>query len=253
MLREWTSYRLTDFLLFSERVYRRLFEAHNDTWWPLPVIAAVAALAGLVVVLRNDSESVVRRGLWAALGAIWAFVAIAFLRARYAAISPIAALAVWAFVAQGMALALLALLRLAPVADLRRWLGTVFVLWGVVFYPAWAWWRDGSLAAAEWFGMAPDPTAIGTIGFVLVGVGSRTAVALLLVIPIAWCAVSALTLRAMDERQMMGKTVGEPIPVATSTNTGSSEIGQQERALRELRTSPLLSSRYAVRITAPIL
>ena len=34
-MEEWRSYRLSDFALFSARVYRRLFELHNEALWGL--------------------------------------------------------------------------------------------------------------------------------------------------------------------------------------------------------------------------
>ena len=207
---EWASYRLGDLLLFSERVYRRLFEAHNDAWWPLPLLLALAGLAGLAVLLhdkrgeddRRGDERARRRAVWLGLGGAWGFVALAFLHARYAPISPVAAAAVWAFAGQGLALGALALAPPRPAAAWRQALGAALALWGIVLYPARGVWRDGTLAAAEWFAMAPDPTAVATIGLVLAGVRSRGATALLLVVPIAWCLLSGLTLRAMDERSL---------------------------------------------------
>src|SRR5262245_6330489 len=48
LMSEWWTYRPEDFLLFSPRVYWRMFELHNAALWPLqvPVLAA-----GLVIIL----------------------------------------------------------------------------------------------------------------------------------------------------------------------------------------------------------
>ena len=208
---DWSTYHLSDFLLFSERVYRRLFEAHNAAWWPLPVALAVLGAVAIAVLIggRARGRSRPRRAAWIGLGTAWLFVAVAFLHARYAPINPPAAPAAGAFAAQGVALMLYGIL--APHGERpggwRLALGLFFALWGLL-YPVGAWTRDGAWGAAEWFGMAPDPTAIVTIGAIVMGVHRRALVAALLVVPIAWCALSALTLRAMDEREMIGAVIG---------------------------------------------
>ena len=151
---------------------------------------------------------------------MWLFVAVTFLHARYAPINPVAAAGAWAFALQGLALAALGVASAAhafPGRDRpalwRQMAGALFVAWGVALLPAWALWRDGTLDAAQWFGMAPDPTAIATVGFVLAAVRSRAVAAALLVVPLLWCLLSALTLRAMDERQMMGGGAAHPSAV----------------------------------------
>ena len=46
---EWWTYSLRDLLLFSQRTYTRLFELHNQEWWPLPLFAL--ALGAVLFVL----------------------------------------------------------------------------------------------------------------------------------------------------------------------------------------------------------
>jgi hypothetical protein len=45
---EWWTYRAEDFLLFSPRVYWRMFELHNAALWPLHVLTLAA---GLIIIL----------------------------------------------------------------------------------------------------------------------------------------------------------------------------------------------------------
>ncbi len=82
---EWWTYRPEDFLLFSPRVYWRMFELHNAAFWPLHFATLAAGLAIILLVLRRPSS----RGLWVALilAALWAFVGLTFLWGRYAAIN----------------------------------------------------------------------------------------------------------------------------------------------------------------------
>ena len=37
-MNEWWTYRADDFLMFSPRVYARLFERLNEDWWPLHLV-----------------------------------------------------------------------------------------------------------------------------------------------------------------------------------------------------------------------
>ena len=41
---EWWTYRAVNFLLFSPRVYWRMFELHNAALWPLHVLTLAAGL-----------------------------------------------------------------------------------------------------------------------------------------------------------------------------------------------------------------
>jgi hypothetical protein len=78
---------------------------------------------------------------------------------------------------------------------------------------------------AEIFGLAPDPTAIGTLGFVLLlnrDVGAaRWLRWLLWTVAVAWCLISAATLATMGSPQaavlvaavllaLIGSRVGKP-------------------------------------------
>ena len=47
---EWWTYRAEDFLLFSPRVYWRMFELHNAALWPLHVLTLAAGLIILLLI-----------------------------------------------------------------------------------------------------------------------------------------------------------------------------------------------------------
>ena len=51
-LQTWASYSLSDFLLFSDRVYWRMFETYNQALWPAQIGtigAGLLIIAGLLV------------------------------------------------------------------------------------------------------------------------------------------------------------------------------------------------------------
>ena len=74
---EWWTYSLEDFLLFSPRVYWRMFELHNEAVWPLHVVALLLGSAILVWVVRPRPWS--DRAIPVILGAAWMWVGWAFL------------------------------------------------------------------------------------------------------------------------------------------------------------------------------
>ena len=63
---------------------------------------------------------------------------------------------------------------------------------------------------AEFFGIAPDPTAIATLGFLLMARGRSTL--LLYPIPLLWCLASGLTLWAMADAQAWTLALALAIP-----------------------------------------
>jgi hypothetical protein len=196
---EWWTYRPEDFLLFSPRVYWRMFELHNAAFWPLHFATLAAGLAIVLLVLRRPP----RRGLCVALilAVIWAFVGWTFLWSRYAAIN-------WAMVYVAPAFGVEALLLAIAAArgglaldrrDTGAWLGVLFMVVGIVAYPLLPPLFQRSLPSAEVFGIAPDPTAIATLGVLLTATGRL--VPLLFAVPLIWLLLSGLTLRTMGDTQ----------------------------------------------------
>ena len=205
---EWWTYRLSNFLLFSPRTYYRLFELYNAAIWPAQVAAFLLGLVILFCLLRPTPAR--SRLVFALLAGCWIWVAIAFEAKRYATINFAAVQFGWAFVIEA-ALLLLVILRKAKVSPERsrgkdlpdraisseagRGAGLLFIVYALALHPF-----AGLLSGRSWrgfevFGVTPDPTAIATIGAVLLLERGRRWH--LLVIPILWCVVSGFTLRAM--------------------------------------------------------
>ena len=190
----WRTYSLEDLLMFSPRVYWRLFELANEALWPLHVAALLLGLGVLALVLRPTPWS--GRAIGIALGIVWIWVAWSFLWERYAPIN-------WAigYVAPLFALQGLMLLFWAPAFRRTRGaaIGLGIYVYALVPHPLLAVVAGRSIAGAEVFAIAPDPTAIATLGLVAMAQGRASW--LLLVIPVLWCLASALTLYAMGTPQ----------------------------------------------------
>ncbi|WP_038361759.1 DUF6064 family protein [Bosea sp. 117] len=195
---EWWSYRLEDFLLFAPRVYWRLIEAQNAALWPLHVASVGAGLAIVLLVARRPQNAMPWTGL--VLAAVWAFVGWSFLLNRYAAINWAILYIAPAFFLQSALLAIAAVLPRGLTIDGRAAggrTGLLVALAGLLLYPCLPLVSGHPWTSAEVFGIAPDPTAIVTLGLLLAARGPLLAV--LLPIPLFWCLFSGLTLLAMDE------------------------------------------------------
>jgi hypothetical protein len=194
---EWWTYTLSDFLLFSPRTYYRLFELHNAAWWPVHVVAVAGGVA--IVVLARRGGPAAGRAVAAMLAVAWAWVAWAFLWQRYATINWAASWLAAAFVVQAVLFGIFAIrpsgLALASAPASLVHTGLAVAACGVLAYPLVAIALGRGIAAAEVFGMAPDPTVLATLGIlVLAAPAARLA---LLPIPLAWCAMTGATLWTM--------------------------------------------------------
>lgn len=192
---EWWTFRPEDFLLFSPRVYWRLFELHNTALWPLPLLMPAMGLLLLVLALRHRING---RLLFLALAALWVFVGWSFVWSRYATINWAALYVAPLFGLQALFLLLAAGGTAGPVRDrggIVRFVGVGLSGFAIVGYPLLAPLLGRSWSSAEIFGLAPDPTAIGTLSFLLLTRGRL--ISWLMLIPALWCLLSMATLWTM--------------------------------------------------------
>jgi len=195
---EWWTYRPEDFLLFSERVYWRLFELHNQALWPAQSVAIALGAAILFFVFRPQPWS--GRVVTLAMAFAWLFVAWAYHWNAYATINWAARYAALLFAAEAVLFlwfgAVRNKLEFAMRRNPRSVLRIALVIYAIFLHPLVPLTGGRALASAEVFGLTPDPTAIATLGLLgLSGGGSR--VLLLLLVPMAWCLVSWATLTTM--------------------------------------------------------
>jgi Family of unknown function (DUF6064) len=213
---EWlgdlATYRPSDFLMFAPRTYWRLFELHNEAWWPLPLAMPLLGLVGLVMLAwRGRSGRGAMAWRWAAgsLAAAAAFVGGAFVIERYAAVNWAAQGLAWMWAALALLLATLAASgQVRPASDpLVRRVAVALGLAALLVHPLLARMAGRPFMQAEVFGLAPDPTVIVVLAWLLAcSVAAATG-------PICWawraawalslalCASSAATLALLDEWQ----------------------------------------------------
>ncbi|WP_447042667.1 MFS transporter permease [Vreelandella sp. H-I2] len=200
-MNEWTSYQLQDFIPFTADVYFRLLERMGETFWPLHLLTLALGAAILVLALKH------RMRIACLLPApLWAFVAVAFFMQRYAELNWAGGYVGDAFIAQAVLLVLMALtgwgMDNAPRATHPPVvIGIAITLFGLIFMPLlmplMAPLSGGAWYQAEVFGIHADPTAVTTLGLVLIilrGFGLWIAA----IIPALWLVVSGLTLQVLD-------------------------------------------------------
>jgi hypothetical protein len=219
----WASYRPSDLLMYSPATWWRLIGRSNAELWPLPLLLpAAGVLAGIALAWWPQRRAAVFAALvFAALA--WAIVGWAFHAQRFAAIH-------WAAGAFAVAFGLQALLWLA----LAPWLQAVngrgersarrvggFALLALALA---GWPLAGVLAGRPWaqaevVGIAPDPTALAALGLLLL-VATRHGrwPWLPWIVPLAWCAWSALMRWVMGDALawlLAATLVGAPLLALT--------------------------------------
>ena len=185
-----------DLLPFEPRAYWRLFALENEALWPAQPLLLAAGAALLFRLLRGRRPS--GRWLGPALGAAWVWAGWQFVALGYGAINWAAPRLAWGFHAEA---ALLAALGLSGrLAFERRGPGAAAGI-GLLAAALFAWPLLAPLDGRPWHeaevvAIAPDPTAIATLGLIALAASSRWT-ALLAVLPALWLALSALTLLTM--------------------------------------------------------
>lgn len=187
----WLSYRPADLLMFSAETYLRLFERLNRATWPahwlLPLVAVM--IVALALGRHRWQHRLAAGGLSLALALVaWRFFGL------YAEINLAAPWLAVLFVIPSLALAAVAIIGPGLALDRRArgWgAGLVLLAWGLALHPLALLAGGRAAAGVELFGLAPDPTAIATLGLLLMSrVPGR---GWLMILPLAWCALSALT------------------------------------------------------------
>jgi hypothetical protein len=196
---EWWTYRLEDFLLFSPRVYWRMFELQNAQYWPLHLL--MLALGGVILFLAFRQPRRHDRLIGLILAALWVFVGWSFLWQRYMAINWAIVYVAPMFAVQALLIAATSGMTVFGRQDIAGRAGLLIAAFGLVFYPLLPALFGRPWTNAEVFGIAPDPTAIATLGFLLAASGRM--VLLLFPVPLIWLLLSGVTLDTMGDRQSL--------------------------------------------------
>jgi hypothetical protein len=180
---------LSRYLPFSRDAFLGVFEAYNAAIWPAQIAAYALCLAAVLLALRPLPGS--GRAIAAILAAAWLWNGVAYHMLQFAQINWAAWIFGFFFVVEGMMLLATGVLRGRLAFRFTRsaagWAGLVLIAIALVAYPL-----IGMFAGQPWprlalAGVAPCPTAIVTLGLLLLAEG-RVPIHLL-VLPLLWALV----------------------------------------------------------------
>jgi len=222
---EWWTYSLTDFLLFSPRTYYRLIERHNLAIWPAQLVTLALGVAIAALLQRPTGGR--SRAIAGMVALLWAWVGGIFVAGRYATINWTASYFAGLFAAEVLLLGWLGVakagLRFGWRRDAAGLLGAVLFTGSVALYPLLAPVLGRGWTQSEVFGIAPDPTVLGTLGLLLMADGTPRSRWALLAPPMVWCLVSGTTLWAMGSPEkwiLLPAAVVAPTIFAVTRDSG---------------------------------
>ena len=193
----WSSYALRDFIPFTPDVYFRLLARMGESFWPLQLFTLALGFVVLILAVRGRGRLVL-----ALLAPLWVFVGIAFFEHRYGNLNWVGHYLCWGWLVQGAGLLVLALTGRGSNGGLSAPPGiavtaALIALFGLLGFPLLATVLGIGWQQAEVFGLHPDPTAVVTLGLLLI-VLRGWVLWLACAIPMLWITLSALTLQVFE-------------------------------------------------------
>ena len=183
---------------FSPQTYYRMFESYHEAVWPLHLVVLAIVIAVFMLLRRRDRWTGI--AISALLAAGWVWVGVAFHIQRYAQINWVATYFGAAFIVQAGLLIWYGVIRRqltfpGPDDETGR-LGPAVLVVALVVPPVAVLAQDRGWSQVDLAWLTPDATAMMTLALLL-GATPRSP-RLLLVVPLAWCAVAAATLSALE-------------------------------------------------------
>lgn len=195
---EWWTYRPEDLLLFSPRTYWRLFEVANAELWPLQILIIGVGTLMLIWVIRPTPWS--GRVIAGAMALAWTATGFWFIGTSYVEVNWAAAYVVPIFATETILFVWFGVVRqkLSFTFDRRisTLLGFGLFTYALLLHPLVAPIAGRPITAAEIIGIAPDPTAIATLGLISTCARAKR-LWLIFIPPVLWCLLSATTLFTM--------------------------------------------------------
>jgi len=193
---ELASYRLSDFILFSETVYYRQFELYNQAIWPLHIVAILFSLLLAYALWKKPAWA--GRVISGCLVVAWLWVAWAFLYQRFQQIHVVAEYYALSFALQAGLLVWYGVIKnrltRCSTSQLRIMIGAMALFVALVLYPFTPFMTGRNWLQFEMFAIAPDPTVLATLAILF----AYKVPKVLYAIPVIWVIVSGMTLFVMQ-------------------------------------------------------
>lgn len=199
---EWWAYQPSDLLMFSPQAYYRLFELYNTSLWPVQSLTLAAG--GAIAILMVKGPCWRGRLIVSVLALVWSFVAWGYFIERYATINLAAPYYALGFLVQAALLAVAGLIGGRITFDGAKTptgkAGIGVFLFALVLQPLTGPLLGKAWSGVELFGLAPDPTVVGTLGVLLAADRIRWE---LFIVPVLWCAITGATLWIMKSPEAL--------------------------------------------------
>jgi hypothetical protein len=185
-------YQLQQFIPFSREVYLRLLERIGESYWPLHLLSLALGMLALLLALKQ-------RGRLACLlvAPCWALAAVVFFIRHYAELNWAGNYIGYAFIAQALLLVVIGVsgagLNTAPRQKSPSVIaGMLIAATGLLGWPGIGLLLGSSNYQAAVFGLYADPTALATLGLLLMMLRGWL-LWLSAIIPLLWLLLSGLT------------------------------------------------------------
>lgn len=198
-------------LPFDADVLASLVAQYNGAWFPAPVVALLLGLAVVGLAWRPGGG----RAAALILAVGWAWSGITFHLGSFAELNFMAPTYAGAFLVQALVLAWLGLRRrldIGPPVDATGRIGLGLALVALLAWPLLSLTSAYGLLAAEVAGTAPDPTALLTLGVLLMVRGRIRWLAA--VIPAVWTLVGGATAWVLGSEVQALQMLAGPLAIA---------------------------------------
>jgi hypothetical protein len=200
-------------LPFTAGQFFEVFARYHAGVWPAPLVLTGLALLALGLVFWPAAAA----GRWIAaiLALLWAWMALAYHLAYFAAINPAAPLFAALFLLGAIGFAWVGAvrgrLRFAPTRAARGWVGAALLLYALVVYPALGHLLGHRYPALPTFGL-PCPTTIFTVGLLMF---ARSPVPRsVFAVPVLWSLVGATAAFSLGVWQDLGLLAAAAVGLA---------------------------------------
>jgi hypothetical protein len=170
---------------FTFDQFLNVFEQYNVAVWPAQVFLSTIGMFAISLVLSRKSD--LSRIVSLILSLFWIWMGIVYHLWFFSAINKVAIVFAAFFVLQGILFFIAGVLNQQLTfcfsSNLYGIVGSVFLVYALIFYPAFGYWLGHRYPAAPTFGL-PCPTTIFTFGILLWTI--RRVPLYILAIPLAW-------------------------------------------------------------------
>ncbi|HSS65575.1 MAG TPA: DUF6064 family protein [Gammaproteobacteria bacterium] len=209
------------FLPFTRSEFLQVFVAYNNAIWPFQILAAVLGVLAIVLLLWGTRES--DRVITGVFFFFWLTMAVGYHWLFFAQINDAAYLFGALFLLASAIFLVEGVIRnrihYTIVSGLRGWLAAALILYAFVIYPLFGLLITHPYPQTPLFGVAPCPTTIFTLGFLLLVEHPRPL--LLAAVPLLWSLIGGSAAFLLAVPQDLGLLAAALTWIAGSFSRGS--------------------------------